>query len=317
VQVLLLLALIVPVLVFAITAWNTRSYSEAEQADIQVQVDRATQGAQEQLQHCLDNPEDEGVPPGDDVQQTCEDWYLPQAQWYGGRQPLDLVNERENGSGPVVITLLVVLALLAATTFAGHDWSTGSMSNQLLFEPRRGRLWLAKGLVVMLATAIVCVAVLAAYWTGLWVLAQARGLDPSSGSLGKGYKQGLRGTALAALGALAVYAVTMLFRSTVVTLGVLFGLSILTPILMALIAFPDNERWMPQTNVAAVILDGTTYYGEMSCTTTTDELGNEMQECGDSTEHRLSLAGGSAYLLGLLALAAVPSAASFRRRDVP
>ena len=58
VLVLLLLALIVPVLVFAITAWNTRPYSEAEQADIQVQVDRATQAPRSSSQRCLDNPED-------------------------------------------------------------------------------------------------------------------------------------------------------------------------------------------------------------------------------------------------------------------
>ena len=29
------------------------------------------------------------------------------------------------------------MMLLVGTTFAGHDWNTGSMSNQLLFEPRR------------------------------------------------------------------------------------------------------------------------------------------------------------------------------------
>jgi hypothetical protein len=305
------------VLGLAITAWNTRGYSDAEKADIQAQIDRDMVGAQEQLQRCIDDPESEGIPPGDDVQQTCEDWYLPQAQWYGGRAPLDLDTERDAGSGAVVIALLTVLLVLAGTTFAGHDWNTGSMSNQLLFEPRRGRVWLAKGLVVTLTSAVVAAGVLAAYWTGLWVLAGARGLDPSGHSVWEGYQQGIRGTVLAALCALAAYALTMLFRSTVATLGVLFGLSILAPILLALIAFPNNERWMPQTNIAAVILDGTTYYGESNCTSTTDELGNEILECGDSTEHRLTLAGGSAYLLGLLALAAAPSVSTFRRRDVP
>jgi ABC-2 type transport system permease protein len=312
VQVLAVLAVVVPVLVFAITAWNTRPVTDAERAGVQAQIERDTASSEDDLRACLADPESQGIPADEDPEEVCAEWYTPQLQWYGLREPLDLVNERESGSGAVLIALLTVLLVLAGTTFAGHDWNTGSMSNQLLFEPRRVRMWLAKGLVVALAGAALTAVVLAAYWTGLWALAAGRGLDPSSHSVWEGYQQGLRGTVLAALCALAAYAVTMLFRSTVVTLGVLFGLSILTPLLMALIAFPNNERWMPQTNLAAVILDGTTYYGEMSCTS--DSLGN--QECS-SNERELSLAGGSAYLLGLLALAAVPSVLTFRRRDVP
>ena len=309
VQILVLIAVAVPVVVFAITAWNTRPYSEAEQAEFQAQVERDTSSrdTQQSLKDCIADPDGFGVPPGADVQATCEDYILPRPEWYGFRQPLDLTNERENGSGPVVIALLTVLLVLAGTTFAGHDWNTGSMSNQLLFEPRRGRVWLVKALAVTLVSGVLAAAVLAAYWTGLWVLANARGLDPSGHSVWEGYQQGIRGTALAALATLAAYALTMLFRSTVATLGVLFGLSILAPILLALIAFPNNERWMPHTNIAAVILDGTTYYGEMVCSGDT---------C-NSSERELTLAGGSEYLLGLAALSVVPSVLTFRRRDVP
>jgi len=48
-----------------------------------------------------------------------------------------------------------------------------------------------------------------------------------------------------------------------------------------------------------------------SCTL--DEDGNEI--C--TGEQELTLAGGSAYLLGLLGLSVVPSVLTFRRRDVP
>ena len=48
---------------------------------------------------------------------------------------------RHRSGGHRAVTLLM---LLAGTTFAGHDWNTGSMSNQLLFEPRRARVWVAK-----------------------------------------------------------------------------------------------------------------------------------------------------------------------------
>jgi len=312
VQLLVVISIAVPIVVFAITAWNTRPVTAADLAEVQAQIDRDTASSKDDLRACLEHPEEQGIPAGEDPETVCKEWYTPRPEWYGLRQPLDLANERDSGSGPVVIALLTVLLVLAGTTFAGHDWGTGSMSNQLLFEPRRGRVWWVKGLAVALVAGVLAAAVLAAYWTGLWVLASARDLDPSGHVLWQGYLQGIRGTVLAALCAVAAYALTMLFRSTVATLGVLFGLSILAPILMALIAFPNNERWMPQTNIMAVILDGTTYYGEMVCTS--DANGN--QECGGG-EHELSLEGGSAYLLGLLALAAVPSVVTFRRRDVP
>lgn len=291
-------AVAAPLLVFGATAWNTRPYSEAEQAQIARQMARDTERAQDDVHSCVENPEEQGIPPGEDVQRVCEEWYLPQPEWYGHRQALDLDRERLEGSGPVIITLLTVLLLLAGTTFAGHDWNTGSMSNQLLFEPRRVRMWLAKGLVVALAGGALTAAVLAAYWTGLWGLAVVRDIAPAESSLTEAFQQALRGTVLAGVCALGAYALTMLFRSTVATLGVLFGLSILAPIVLALLGI--GERWMPHTNLAAILLDGTTYWDEST-----------------GEQHRLSLTAGAAYLLVLLVVAVVPSVASFRTRDVP
>ena len=63
---------------------------------------------------------------------------------------LDLREEREEGGAVAVMLLVGLLMLLAGTTFAGHDWNTGSMSNQLLFEPRRARVWAAKAAAVAL-----------------------------------------------------------------------------------------------------------------------------------------------------------------------
>ena len=50
---------------------------------------------------------------------------------------------------PTVIVLLAGLLMLVGTTFAGADWNSGSMSNQLLFEPRRSRVWAAKATAVL------------------------------------------------------------------------------------------------------------------------------------------------------------------------
>ena len=48
------------------------------------------------------------------------------------------------GGFETLVILLAILMMLAGTTFAGHDWASGSVSNQLLFEPRRPRVWAAK-----------------------------------------------------------------------------------------------------------------------------------------------------------------------------
>src|SRR5690606_24860261 len=128
------LAVAIPALVLAVTAWNTRPYSDAEKAEIQRMLAQDTKRAQREVDRCIAEPDTHGIEPGANVEQTCEDWYLPQASWYGYRDPLDLVNEHENGSGPAVVAIVTMLLVLAGTTFAGHDWHTGSMSNQLLFE---------------------------------------------------------------------------------------------------------------------------------------------------------------------------------------
>jgi ABC-type transport system involved in multi-copper enzyme maturation permease subunit len=297
---LLAAAVVVPTVIWGATAWNTRPVSAAEQAQTQqlVEEEAGQPYIQRELKRCLAKPRQYGAV-GDDVQAACEEVVLPRVEWYATRMPLALAQERE-GSALAVVTVLSVLLLLLGTTFAGHDWTSGSMSNQLLFDPRRARVWAAKGLTVLLVGALLAAVVLAAYWTGLWVLAEHRGLDPSSAVVSEGYQQVLRGTLFAAGAAVGGYALTMLFRSTVATLGVLFAFSLLVPLMLSLIAFGGYEKWMPQNNIAAFVLDGATYY---------------VQNTG--MEHRLSMTHGTVYLLGVLLVAAIPSVASFRTRDVP
>ena len=101
----------------------------------------------------------------------------------------------------------------------------------------------------------------------------------------------LRGTVFAAGAAVGGYALTMLFRSTVATLGVLFAVSLLVPLMLALIAFPGYERWMPQNNIAA--FSSTARRTTRSSCTDADDLQ------GASTSSRWP--HGAAYLLVLLA----------------
>ncbi|MBB6629627.1 ABC transporter permease subunit [Nocardioides sp. KIGAM211] len=306
---ILVAAVVVPGLIFAATAWNTRPVSASEAAEVQRMVEEQRQdpSVQKQLDRCVAKPQRYGVDPSGDVQAACEEMTLPQPEWFSTRQPLDLRTELEQGSLLGVAVVLTMLLLLVGTTFVGHDWNSGSMSNQLLFEPRRARVWAAKGAVVLGTGLLLAGVVLASYWGGLLALAHARDLAVPDGLVSKGYGVVLRGALLAAFAGLGGYALTMLFRSTVATLGVMFAVAIAGPLLITLLGFPGNQRYMPQNNYAAVLFKDTTYYDESACAQSPD----------GSCEQHLRLAGGTTYFATLLLLAGVPSVLSFRRRDVP
>ncbi|MFC4786309.1 hypothetical protein ACT8ZV_17660 [Nocardioides sp. MAHUQ-72] len=314
--VLLLVAacVVVPAVIWGATAWNTRPVSDAEMARYQQMAqDEAQQPyVQRQVEKCVARPDRFGVS-GDDVRASCEDMMVPRADQYYWRPTLDLDRELD-GSGIGVTVVLTMLLLLLGTTFVGHDWNSGSMSNQLLFDPRRSRVWVAKGLVVLLAGLAVAGAVLAAYWTGLWALAVHRDLDVRDGVLSEAYGQALRGTLVAGFAGLGGYAMTMLFRSTVATLGTLFAVAVAGPLLITLLGFPGHQRLMPQNNYAAVMLDGITFtdYNSRSCV----EAGDSAVP-GAGCRVRITTSDGAVYFGGLLLLAGVPSVLSFRRRDVP
>ncbi len=305
-------AVVLPAIIFAATAWNTRPASAAELQRVQQMVAEESQQpyVQKELNRCLAKPQRYGVPPGDDLQSGCESRVLPQVEWYSSRQVLDPTSERTDGSGLAVSIVLTMLLVLLGTTFVGHDWNSGSMSNQLLFAPRRLRLWAGKCLIVLGTGIVVAGLVLASYWGGLLALADHRGLEVPGDLVSAGYVWVLRGSLLTALAGVGGYAMTMLFRSTVATLGVLFAVAIVGPLLITVLGFPGNQRYLPQHNYAAVLNHGTTYYDYDSCNSSGGE-----QEC--NPERSLSMAHGMTYFGSLLALAVVPSLLSFRRRDVP
>jgi len=257
----------------------------------------------DEVAQCVDHPRRYGLPKdADDVQTTCEQTILG----YYGVNDLDLREQREAGSGPALVALLAVILLLAGTTFVGHDWNTGSMSNQLLFEPRRLRVWAAKAAAVVVVTGALTLAVLAAYWTGLWAFAAARDVPIPEHAVDAAYKQAVLGTLFVAGAALLGYALTMLLRTTVGSLGLLLGIAFLG-IVVVWTGFGDGERFMPWSNFVAYVVGGYTYYSDNSCGPT---------GC-TSLEHTIGRADSAVYFLVVLLVVTALSALSFRRRDVP
>ena len=309
-------AFIIPFVIGVAAWWNTRPPSPEEQrrVDQQVAAEREQPYVQRELRKCLDRPERYGVDPEADVQATCELNVLPQPEWFGYYQELNLASERQEGSGLGVVVVVTLLMVLAGTTFAGADWNSGSMSNQLLFEPRRVRVWLAKALAVTGLAGVVGVVVLSGYWLALYAVARSRDLRVPEGVLLDCLQMGWRGAAVAAAAALGGYALTMLFRSTVATLGVLFAVSLAGGLLIAATGIADSGRWQPQNNFTAVVLDGTEYYVEVPQDCYVRRPPTDL-DCDET--RTLTAASGSFYSGTLLLVAGIPSLLLFRRRDVP
>ncbi len=307
VVILLAGCVLVPALIFAGLAWNTRPVSDADLRSAQAQVAAETQrpNVQKELQRCLKNPGRYGADPAD-PQATCEQLTLPQVEWFLYRDQLVVDEERES-SGFAVLTILVGLLMLIGTTFVGHDWASGSMSNQLLFEPRRLRVWAAKAAVVFLTGLIVSAVVLAAYWGGIALLASTRDIATSAPEWELIRNASIRGSLLAAFAALGGYALTMLFRSTVATLGVMFAVSVGGSLLITGVLGTAAERWLLPTNFYAVYANGYGYFAG-DCYEQSDGAGGCME--------RLSLIDGATYLGVMLLVAVVLSIWSFRRRDI-
>ena len=310
VKILLIASLAIPVIVFLVTAWTTRPVSEADLQRAQEQVERELEQPyfQRDLARCEKRPQQWGV---EDPSQ-CLEMMGPQVDWFLDRPQLDVAEVHRN-QGLANIVFLSGLLMLAATTFVGADWNSGSMSNQLLFEPRRIRIWLAKAVAVMTTAGAAMAAVLAAFWAGMSLLAGSRDIQTAAAVVDRVQGSSVRAVIFVAAAALGAYAVTMLFRSTVFTLGALFAVVVVSSIVLAALGL--SERWMPHTNVAAVIFDGASYYREVP-----DEcfMGRRPPEGLDCRQMgRVHLSQAALYLGSFLTVAVALSLATFRRRDVP
>jgi hypothetical protein len=306
---LTLLSIVLPVLIWAGMAWSTRSVSEGEMAEAERQVQLERKNMQGMLDDCQANPENFGVQDADDLEQACaEQFGEPDVSWFLTRAPLTVENAMDHGIG--VSTVLLGLALLIGATFAGADWSSGSMSNQLLFEPRRVRVWLAKAAAVLLGAAVIAVLGLATFWALTWGTTESRDIATSAEQWRDIAGEAGRSVAFAAGAALGGFVVTMFLRSTVGTLGVMLAVSIGGSLLVAALPIDGNGRWMLPNNVFGILENGYQYY-DSSVPGCVD--GGGAAGC----QPVLSLAEGLRFFGVLLIVGLALSMASFRRRDVP
>lgn len=316
---LLLGCFVAPLLIWAGTAWETRPFSEADiaAAEEMAAAEAAQPWVAEELRRCERRPQRYGGPgmTADD----CAEMIVPSVDNFLYRSELD-VSQVRVGQGTGVVVIVSALLLILGTTFAGHDWNTGSMSNQLLFDPRRARVWLAKAAAVVITGLVVSAAVLLLFWGATALLAGQRDIETLDRTWELVRNTGLRGVALATLSGLVGYALTMLFRSTVATLGV--GLAAAAGGSLLLVGVFGNQAmaWLPSSNYLAVLLNGYEYYNytpacEAEMSSAMGSMPGEVFV--DPCMEQLGLGHGVGYWAVILVVVIGLSVLSFRRRDVP
>lgn len=315
--VLTALAVVLPVLIWAGMAWDTRPLTDAERRQGTEMMEDEQRYQQEALQDCVQNPEahfgPDGPPDGVELEQACEEMmfggFESTPEMYFGRDPLTIATAGDTATG--VMVLLLVIVLLVGATFAGADWSSGSLSNQLLFEPRRVRLWTAKAGAVMIGGLVLAVVGIATFWALTWGLASIRDVSGSAEEWRSVAKDTARGVGLAIAAALAGFVVTMFLRSTVGTLGTLLAVAIGGSLLIASLPVDGVQRWFLPHNVLGILQGGFPYWDSTApeCVTSMD---------GETGCQQVLSVGEGVRFLGTLLLVGVGlSLASFRRRDVP
>jgi hypothetical protein len=244
---LVLAAVLVAVVLVGATAWNSRPLTEADRTDAAAQADLEGQRSelQAEVQACRADPE--GYLGPDATADDCPSALIPSASSYYPRHALDLGSSLKN-EGIGLALIVVGLIVIAASTFAGADWSSGSMTNQLVFEPRRTRVWLAKAAAVTIGSGLVAVVVLSGFWLALGAFAEARGISVSSSDVSEVVWHIARAVALSMGAALGAFALTMLFRHTVATLALLFVYSVGGEIAVNVLPFEGAGRWSVGNN---------------------------------------------------------------------
>lgn len=322
--VLLVSALVIPTVVALLMVFSTSAPTAEDQAQAAKQQAQSVRVTQRDYERCVAKPDRYGIEAADPAQteELCREYtglnYLSEdpEDYYYEVNILRPDREIEEGSGLLVAVVLVAWAFLVGTTFAGHDWNTGSMSNQVLVRARRGLVWSAKAIAVALTGAVVSVLGAAAYTTLMYAAVTGRDFPATrAGLLGDLVAFDVRVALFAGAAAFGGYALTMLSRSTVFSLGLIFGIALIGETLLNTVGPDDPGPWSPAYNAAAIVSDGTSYYVNAPDACYSGASTPEGLDC--STERTLELGDGVRYYGLVLTLLGAASAVSFRRRDLP
>lgn len=205
-----------------------------------------------------------------------------------------------------------LFSLLMAASFVGGEYRHGTLSTWLTFVPSRSRVWSAKMIVAMLASAAVTAVTIAVTLAGM-----AAGILINQGQAGLGAWDvalgiAARGVGFGGMMGLLGAGLAVLFRNTIAAVGIplayLFAQG-LVGILSVIPGYHTIVPFLPENNVRAYLENGATI--QVMVPKVTDR-GLEM----DMLEKVIPFAQGLTYLLILVGAVALASVVLFQRRDV-
>lgn len=308
------LLIVLVTLGFAVYGAVPPSAAERAAAEQQAAAQLADPNTQQFLQECRD-----AVASGDTTMYSADtdcEASAPRAEWFLGWNPPDFVDALQNQLFVLAAILGLALAV-AGVTFAGAEWSAGTIGTQLLHEPRRGVVWsgkLAALLLVALVLAVLGVVLTWAvtYWyssrwgdTALLTRDQVTG-DPVALSAASLVGRGIRAVALIVGTAAGGYGLAMLFRSSLGALGLVAGYAIAGEAVLRA-TFQDVDSILLSSRVIA-FLDGEYVYYRAPDVCSPDSC--------EYVATRITALEGGVVLGILLVLVLAASLLLFRRRDV-
>jgi len=186
------------------------------------EVERAQAQSEQQKERCLNRVDQSQLPEGEsDVAAFCDRNSGPYLDGFLLRD-LDAILQ---GVG----TFVIMLGVLLGASLGGADWTSNTMQTLLTWEPRRARVYLVRALVIAVCVFLIT-AFLQTVFAGVDVLVAAtRG---STALLPGDFWRSValtigRVSVIASAFAVIAYAIAMIGRSTVASLGALVGYLIL------------------------------------------------------------------------------------------
>lgn len=146
---------------------------------------------------------------------------------------------------------MVFVAFVIGASFVGAEYGAGSLSTQLIFEPRRHRVVAVKAVAVGIGTAVLSILLLLYIGLLQWIGSQARGVVSGLDGTWFAARAGdiVRVSAAVALAAIAAYAITVVARRTVAAVAGLLVVGWVS----AIIGSVASWRWVAKDNPASAL----------------------------------------------------------------
>jgi ABC-2 type transport system permease protein len=265
----------------------------------------------EMIQQCEQMQADARASGDPEADFGCQQMTAPTLEQYGISSP-------DAGAlfGRLAMTnayLYAFLALVLGASLVGAEYSAGSLSTWLTFEPRRGRVASSKLVATGVAGAAIAAVGLAVTALGAWLVTQVNRPDPDLHLPVPTTPDDplthilLRCLAVAVIAAVTGSALALVARNTGAVVAVVLGYAVVVEgILSQALGRGHLAPWLPVKNVEAFLGRGTTYYADVC-----DDAGS----C-QFNSLTLSYTHGWVYLLIAVPLLVAIALLVFRRRDL-